>query len=254
MTGISIFVHAVKMVLNNLGPALRIGVVPLLILAAAGWMFSSNFTSSPGGGPATIPDAGAFGSGFVLMVVSILVSLWIAVAWHRYILLEEEPGAFMPGWNGSAIWAYFKTAFLIGLILIVAAIPLVMVAGILVFPGLASDGEPGLFAGFMFLVIVVLPLTWLGYRFGPSLAGAAVDDRRGLGEAWSATSRGAVDLLVLALVSVVVFWVPSTIVAELPRLLAVPLNAVIQWAATMVGVGVITTIFGHYVQGRALNA
>ena len=254
MTGVSIFVHAVKMVLNNLGPALRIGAVPLLILAAAGWLFSSSFTAATESGAAPIPGASAFGNGLILMVVSILVSLWIAVAWHRYILLEEQPGAFLPQWNGAAIWAYFKVALILGLLLIVISVPLMLLGGFVLFASVAEDGPPGLVTGFLFFLLVGLPMTWLGYRLGASLAGAATDAPLSLGDSWRATAPGAADLAVLALVSVVALWLPSFIVAELPRILSVPLGAVIQWAATMIGVGVITTIYGHYVQGRALNA
>ena len=251
MTGVSIFVHAVKMVLNNLGPALRIGVVPLLILAIAGWALAP---AAPPPGEIALPTAAGFGGGFLLMVVSILVSLWIAVAWHRYILLEEQPGAFLPQWNGTASWAYFKVALILGLLLIVVAVPLMLLGGFVLFASLAEDGQPGLVTGFLFFLLVGLPLTWLGYRLGPEQAGAAPDEPLSQGESWRATAPGAADLVVLALVSVVALWLPSFIVAELPRVLSVPLGAVIQWAATMIGVGVITTIFGHYVQGRALNA
>lgn len=255
MTGISIFLHSIRMVLGNLGPALRIGVLPLLVMAAAGWMFASNFTAPPEGGAPTIPDAGAFGSGLVAMVVQILVSLWIAVAWHRYILLEEEPGAFAPGWNGTAIWAYFKAALIVGILMILLAIPLMMLAGFLAMPSMgASGGEPGLIAGLVFFLLVGIPLTWVGYRLGPVLAGAAIGQGQTLAEAWRATARGAVDLLVLAAVSVLALWLPVMVVSVLPGVLAVVLNAVINWASVMVGVGIITTIFGHYVQGRALNA
>lgn len=254
MTGVSIFVHAVKMVLNNLGPALRIGVVPILVMAVSGWFFGSGFTPGTEGGPDVLPDANAFGRGVVALVVSLLMSLWVAVAWHRYILLEEEPGAIMPNWNGGAIWAYFKAAVVLALIMIVAALPLTLLGGFVLFASVAENGPPGLVTGFLFFLLVGLPLTWLGYRLGASLAGAATDAPLSLGDSWRATAPGAADLAVLALVSVVALWLPSTLVAELPAALAIPLGALVNWAATMIGVGVITTIYGHYVQGRALNA
>lgn len=255
MNGVSIFVHAVRMVLGNLGPALRIGVVPLLITAVAGWFFASNV--APTGAVPQMPGAGAFGSGLVLIVVQILVSLWVAVAWHRYILLEEQPGAFLPQWNGAAVWAYFKIAFIVGLILFLLSIVISLVAGFLVMPLMMSGSGPGLIAGMVLFVVIALPLIWLGYRFGPSLAGAAVGDPRTLGESWAATARGAVDLFILAIVSVVVLWLAQLPVMALQLsvpILATALAAVVNWLTVMIGVGVVTTIYGHYIQGRPLNA
>lgn len=254
MTGISIFVHAIRMVVNNLGPALRIGVVPLLVMAAAGWFFGSGFTPMTESGPAVVPDAGAFGRGLVAMVVSILMSLWIAVAWHRFILLEEYPGAFLPHWNGGAIWSYFKATVIVAILMILLAIPLVIVVGMLSAPALMADSEPGLLFGLVFFLVVGIPLTWVGYRLGPVLAGAAIGQGQALKEAWRATARGSADLLVLAVVSVLAIWLPAMVLGALPPVLAVPFNAVLNWVSVMVGVGIITTIYGHYVQGRALNA
>lgn len=255
MGGVSIFVHAVRMVLGNLGPALRIGVVPLLITAVAGWFFASNV--APVGPVPQMPDSGAFGSGLVLIVVQILVSLWVAVAWHRYILLEEQPGAFLPQWNGNAIWEYFKVALIVGVILFLLSIVISLVAGLVVMPLLISGSGPGLIAGMLIFVIVALPLAWIGYRLGPSLAGAAIGDPRTLGESWAATARGSTDLVILAIVSVLVLWLAQLPVMALQftvPILATALSAVINWLTVMIGVGVITTIYGHYVQGRPLNA
>lgn len=257
MNGVSIFVHAVRMALNNLGPALRIGVVPLLILAVAGWIFAANVVPSHPGAMPQMPGAGAFGSGLLLIVVQILVSIWIAVAWHRFILLEEQPGAFLPVWNGGAIWAYFKVALIVGLLLFLLSIVISLVAGLLVLPIIAVGGQPGLLAGAVLFLVIGLPLAWIGLRLGPALAGAAIGDPLTLGDSWAATGRGAVDLLVLAVVSVLALWLvtlPLIWLQFVAPAVATLLSAVINFASVMIGVGIITTIYGHYVQGRPLNA
>ena len=254
MAGLSIFIHAVRMVLGNLNPALRIGAGPVLVMVIAGWLLASNAVPSDGAVP-QMPGAGAFGGGLLLVVVQVLASLWVAVAWHRYILLEEQPGAFLPVWNGGAIWSYFKAGLIVGLVVFALAIPLMVVAIMVLMPGtMANDQPPGLFAGLVMFLVVGIPATWLGYRLGPKLAGAAIGEGLTLGEAWRATARGAADLLGLAAVSAVALWLPLMLVEQMPGILRLLLSAVLNWASVMVGVGIITTIYGHYVQGRSLNA
>lgn len=254
MAGLSIFVHAVRMVLGSLNPALRIGAVPVLVMVISGWLLASGTAPVDGTVP-QMPGAGAFGGGLLLMVVQVLASLWVAVAWHRYILLEEQPGAFLPVWNGAAIWSYFKAGLIVGLIIAALAIPLMVIVMLVLMPGMMESNQPpGLFAGLVIFLVVGIPATWLGYRLGPKLAGAAIGQDLSVGEAWRATARGAVDLLGLAVVSAVALWLPLMIVGQLPGILRLLLSAVLNWASVMVGVGIITTIYGHYVQGRALNA
>ena len=42
----------------------------------------------------------------IVILFGIVISLWVAVAWHRFVLLDEVPNGLLPVWNGSAIASY----------------------------------------------------------------------------------------------------------------------------------------------------
>lgn len=49
----------------------------------------------------------AFGVGFFSgMVVAFIATLWIAVAWHRFVLLNEAPQGLLPAFKGDRVMAY----------------------------------------------------------------------------------------------------------------------------------------------------
>ncbi len=257
MNGISIFKHAVQMVLGNLGAALRIGFLPQLALVLLAWLLTTpapQLAVGEGGLPA-LPDAGAFTGGLLVLVAQLLIALWVAVAWHRYVLLEEQPGAFLPGWNGAAIWAYFKAAFVLAIVVLLVSLPLSFIGGLVSAPLLLSGA--GLLAVLLMFVIVGLPVAWVGYRLSPMLPGAAIGEPLALGQAWAATDRAGPGLLMLALVSVVAVWalqLPLLWLALAAPILALVWSLLTNWLIVMVGAGIATTIYGHYVQGRPLNA
>lgn len=254
MKGAEIFVHAVRMVLINLGMALRISLslmavllVVVLVLGTGGVMLGSAGLSQA---------SGSYGlaAAFVTAVLAVVIWLWIAVAWHRFVLREEAPGGFLPPFNGSAIASYFVAAILFGLVLIVVALPLSLVVGLIAGPILFSaGGQPGLAAGFIVFLLIYLPVTYVGYRISPILPSAALGERMALKEAWYATGTAGMDFIVLAVISVLASYVLSLPLALIGGPAAVIWGFVVNWTSVMVGASILTTIYGHYVEGRALN-
>ncbi|GAB1378068.1 hypothetical protein [Pararhodobacter aggregans] len=250
MQGLAIFIHAVRMVLGNLGQALRIGGVALAVMVA--------LTLSLG----ATPEAGAAPSvaAIVLDVARIIVGLWVVVAWHRFILLEEAPGAFLPAWNGAAIWGYFKAGFVLGLIIALLFIPLMLIAGLVVFPLLGAGADaasPGLVAGLVAFVVTLLPAIYVFYRLSPVLPGAAIERPLTLREAWYQTGTSGAAFITLALASLLAGWALDALIPALAQV-SVPLaliwSAVTQWLVFLVGASILTTLYGHYIEKRELNA
>ena len=90
--GWKLFVHSVRMVLDNLDVALRLS--GLLYLVQAGWMvFIYAFAS--GGASVQETPAGA-GELLIMGLFAIVSSLWIAVGWHRFVLSGEAPAGVLP--------------------------------------------------------------------------------------------------------------------------------------------------------------
>ena len=255
MFGIDIFVHAVRMVLNNLGPAIRISGALMVVQLVAAWVFAGGYVAM-GSDLGTLVNTGrvsGFGA-FVMFIVSIVVSLWIAVAWHRFILLEEAPEGVIPAFNGAAIGSYFVACLIFGLILILIAIPVGFLAGLVILPfAMAGGGQPGLVGAFLFGALLYLPLAYVGYRISPILPSAALGERMPLKEAWYATGTSGAAFVVLTVVSVL-----ASLILQWPSgVLGWPIGPVwlflVQWATVLVGASILTTIFGHYVEKRALN-
>ena len=130
MLGWKIFVHSVRMVLGNFKQVLQITIGPALIATAA---FVSLFFIF--GVPAEVFDENAGtiahqpNAGFIFLTVAIFVAvmLWIAVSWHRFILLEEYPHRLLPPFRSDRILADLGRSLLLGLVAAVFMFPLMFV-------------------------------------------------------------------------------------------------------------------------------
>lgn len=253
MFGIDIFVHAVRMVLGNLGVALRISGVLMGVLFVVTLVFGGGQVAMTGDfGQMARQGAAAAGGGLIVWIVSFLISLWIAVAWHRFILREEEPAGVIPPFNGAAIGSYFVAGLIFAAILFVLAIPIGLMAGIVLFP-FAAGGQPGFLGAILFGLVLYLPLAYVGYRISPILPSAALGQRMPLRDAWYATATSGSAFVVLTLVSVLAALLAQAPAGVLGGLLGAIWLFVVQWATILVGASILTTIYGHYVEGRPLN-
>ena len=252
MDGLRIFIHALRMVFGNLGAVIRISgvffvvVLGLLLVAGEGYF--------------AVPEAGEFlpsgrvaGTMFLLSVAQILLGLWVVVAWHRFVLLEEQPGALAPAWNGAAIWQYFKAGVIYTLVLVVLVIPLGTIVGMALLPMLGASGVGVLLVG----GLVYIPAAYIGYRIAPILPAAAVGRNLPLREAFYATGASGGSFIVLAVVTIAASWLvglPAGILAQSSVQLALVWTALSHWLSIMVGASILTTIYGVYVEKRTLNA
>lgn len=255
MFGVNIFIHAVTMVLNNLPTAVRLSAGPMLLVLVVALIFGTGFVltgedQSSRITQGTFPVLGVF----LTTAVMILSGLWVAVAWHRFVLREEGPTGFLPPFHGGAIGAYVVAGFIFALVLIAVAIPFALVAGILLAPVAMSGGQPGPVAGFIGFLVLYVPIAYVAYRISPILPSAALQARMPLKEAWYATGTSGAAFVVLTFVSVLASFLIGLPAQILPGILAVLWAFAAQWVSVLVGASILTTIYGHYVEGRALNA
>lgn len=258
MKGISILTHAIGMVVNNLDTALRIsaGLMALQFVLAIvlGVQFvymgqDMSHQMMSGGYP--------WGGAFLIWLVQALSALWIAVAWHRFILTEERPTGFIPAFNSGALISYFIAGVIFFLVILVVAIPVGILAGLLSAPFMMGGGFGMVLGGLILFFLVWIPVAYVSYRISPILPSAALENRIALREAWYATGTSGAAFVVLAVASMVLLWVANLPVGWLARLspfLGFVWAFVVQWASLLVGVSILTTIYGHYVEKRALDA
>lgn len=256
MKGWQIFLHSVRQVTGNLEGALRVSALPYAIQVIVGLLLAGAAGQMAGmGGPGPSGAMmGGFGIGaLVALIVSLATALWIAVAWHRFVLLNEQPQGFVPVWRGDRIAEYFLRSLGYGLILTVAAMVLAMIAGMLFSPLLRS----GSYVLFLILsaLVVQIPLMIFAFRLSAALPGAALDSGHDFMAGWQATQGQTADIAVLAAIAVVAHLVLALLgllVFSHLWVLAVLWQIVAGWLVTMVAISILTTLYGHYIERRPL--
>lgn len=252
--GVNLFMHSVRLVLGDWRNALRISGLLYLIYAIPSLILTLMFPPGRPAGDVSAAQALSFAPiGIVLAILMFVVFIWLAVAWHRYILLDEMPAGQLPAFNQSAILAYAGYSILLAIILFVVAIIISMLLSPLIFLG------PAVLAIVLPIVVISVALV-IDYRLGLVLPARALGKPLTLGEAWEATKGATGTILVLAIVSAlaaVIIDIPALLLGMLPGIggiLALLWTLVTGWLKVMVGVGILTTLYGYYVEKRSIPA
>lgn len=248
--GWRIFIHALRQVFGNLEDALRVSAVLTLLqvlITLAATQMPVPDSAGPGIGPAVVSTLAS--------LVNAFLGIWLVVGWHRYILLNEQPG-LVPTMRRDRILGYFGKSMLTVLIAIVPFFVLVVVlnaAGLTFFRMRPNDGN---LLSALPTLLVMLPFAVVFTRLATMLPGAALNAGVPLFTGWVAT-RGhtgaiftvvflsALGSLVLTRVSGYLFEDPLSLSAQLAM---VP----VKWVETMVSASILTTLYGYYVERRAL--
>lgn len=253
MKGWLIFKHAFGMVLRNWREALQIGLVPALLVVAFSVVVlrSAAVELFQGVNPEDMDyvfSRPQVVSGvLVVWLVAMVSMLWIIVNWHRFVLLEEFPTGWLPPFRLGPVLGYLGRIILLGVLALLFMIPVGMVAGLfLVIPVL---GVVALGAMYIFLAIAL-------YRVVVILPACAVEKPVSLSTAFNATKGANFDIFILMLVSFgvnillqLVVLAVSAIVPLLGALVSIP----VFLALSLVNVSVLTTFYGHYIEGRPIE-
>ncbi|WEK03033.1 MAG: hypothetical protein P0Y65_12540 [Candidatus Devosia phytovorans] len=235
--GFRIFLHSLRLVFTQLGDALRVS--GLLYLVATVISFGTFFVFPP-----TVVE-GRLVPSWQWIPATLMVGIlymWIAIGWHRFVLRDETTNALVPGFRGDRILAYFGRGVQVGLLMLVGLLVIMLFIGI-------SGGNPiimviGLLVGLSITLLVT-------YRLAPLFPAAALGEPGGVGQAWAATRGATWDLLLLAIICAV-----ATFVVDLPLeilrgdVLVIAWSTVTGWIKLMVGVSILTAIYGVYVEKR----
>ena len=256
MKGVQIFLHSVAIVLRNLGAALRISALIYFVMMGVQLWFFNNYGSfmatdfSGGGGLGMPVPPRGFLSGYLLMlVVSILGSLWIAVAWHRYVLEEEISAGPVPFFRGAQIGRYFGRSILLGLII---GVPITIAFSVLA--GMAAAAGNVVVATTLGTAVLFFGV-YLFYRLCSILPAAALDRPLTMGESWRATEGAGgpiVVLVIIALIGVAILQAPSLIFGGSETFLGLIWTVISGWLTLMISASTLTTFDRHYIEGRAL--
>jgi len=254
--GWMIFKRSLGMVFDNLGAALKVSLLLYLAQVAVGVYFERAFGAAivavENGEAATVP-AGFWGAWLMFLLVSLGSSLWIAVSWHRYILLRESPGTALPPFHGPQIAAYLTRSIVLGLVLGAVFFVLAMVVGMV--GSVLLGGAPTQQLSVAIAVFAMGPVAYLFYRLSPILPAAAVGRPLSLRAAWAATaplSRPIVILTLIAIGAAIVIQIPTYLNPNAMSLVNLVYSYVLGWVSLMVGLSIMTTLYGHCVEGREI--
>ncbi len=251
--GWKIFLHSLRMVFGNIGAALKVSLLPYLIQVAVSiYVFSQidPVLRMIQEGQPVQPPPGFFSLLAISVAVTLVTSLWIAVAWHRYVLLEEEPGTVMPRFHGAEMVRYLWATVLISLLAILAALAAMLIVMVL----MAILG-PSPAMGLIGMLLMIVPLIYVFYRLSPALPAAAIGERMRLGEAWNATAPAGSAIFTIAILGAlagIIIEIPALMDSNPGSLVNLIYSNVTGWILMMVGISVLTTIYGVYVEGREI--
>ncbi len=257
--------HAFRSTTDNIGFAFHISwpwVLILLPFNVATNLYMILNGLETGGGPDPAKIGTYFAVAAPLILASIVAYASIAVNWHRYVLLDE----IAQGWQrlriDSLTWRYIGNFILVVLVLVACAIP-VGVAFALV--GFLANALLGGEMVALLLVPAVLALYAFafvaGYRLSVKLPAIALGRSDfSMGDAWRATKGnswrmlGLLILFVLCLVLIGVIMLAITyafgLLGTVGLSLAVAIQVMVNWVATILGVTLLTSLYGFFVEGR----
>ena len=246
MRGWQVFKHSFWMVINNLEVAFRVSAVLYAVQALNQVLI---LMATPVDGPVdAVVSPGLALMILVTAVFAITASLWIAVAWHRYVLTGEAPEGALPQWHGGLILAYLGRSLMIGLLISVAVIATMIPIG------MVMAAAPG--AALPLMLLVVALAAYLFFRFAVMLPAGAVDRKLTLREAWTATGKEQEAVLVVTLIVVgfsVLVQLPAWLNPDPRSAINLVYNIVVGWFVTMIGISVLTTLYGLCVEGRDID-
>lgn len=248
--GYQLLRHAVQQVFGNLGSAARLtlllAVIPTLFFAM------TNPALLTGGADPTRPFDPAlvnWGAALFGVALSVLCWCWAAVAWHRFVLLEEYPGGALPPWNGPRILSYFGRTVLVTAVVAFAAFGLSIALGVMV-----TITRSMLLAATLGVGLVI-GISWVGTRIGLILPAAAIGAPLRISESWAATAPVSGHILVpIVVIALVAGVVSQAIVLALGAGLPAALIGLgVFWIQLLINLALMTTLYGNLVEGRQLN-
>jgi hypothetical protein len=168
------------------------------------------------------------------------------------VLLEEYPG-LLPTLSDRPILRYvLATLILIVVLLVVASIPLTIVVGLVL---LGDPQSPSIGAILIVELVTGAVLYWLSMRLALILPATAVGRPMTLGESWRYTARASgaifVAIVILSALSIGAGFVLDLLLPG--GLVRTVFDVVVTWISLMVGVSVMTTLYGHLVERRAID-
>jgi len=252
--GFRIFSHSVRQLLLNLGPAFRISFVPfLLVIVVFSFLIPPDLSSWNGIGNQGIrPSGGMIFRVFLAMVAYTVLFIWVATAWHRFILLEEYPGAIFAKVQPGPMMAYFGASVRVFFAVMLVAIVVVLVMAFIGYILARITQVP--YVLFLVNLVVQALISIIAMRMSVVLPAAAIGENMTIKQAMSVTANAKFAILVASILIVMLTNIPVFLMnTPLAPLVSGGIYQICaSWLLTMLGISILTTLYGHFVEKRAL--
>jgi len=250
MLGVRLFIHAFTMLFHDFWATVRLILFPLLIgVVLIGGLFFllGNVGATIGANGPDETTVGFVAAILISLVIAVFVVCWSAVGWHRYVLLQERPGALLPKVNGPFLRAYLWAGVKVFLIALLLFVPVVILA-VPIIPQLVNEVNPRVFI----LVNVVLSIVFAAIFFRVTLImpAAAVGNPLTIGESWKATKGYFWAFVIVAVASNALNFLANVIGGD--GLVALALSLLFNLLSFAVGVSILTTLYGACIEQREL--
>lgn len=186
MQAMEIANDALDSVLGNLKAALKFSIPILLLNIGLIAVLSYDFwqTALSGnsfGAQAILNDPFGTTRVIVIPILVLVISLyWVTVAWHRFVILDEQPNRILPKIHLGRIWAYIWRLLVLAIVIaFVVGVPIAILASLFGGTGKINfaDYSEALAKGPVDVVFNVLGTIAFAYafmRYSPWLVAAAV--------------------------------------------------------------------------------
>lgn len=258
MKSIQILKHSIRQVFGNFGMAMRISGLlwaglnlAIYLLLPVGGIASLDALDQMS--PTQAVQAYAeypFALLYGVIAIQVVITAWIAVSWHRYILLSERPDTILPRWRGgrifSYIWGTVLMVLVVSLLLFVVGIALFVVMKI-ISPFFNLTALAWVVPLFFFVFIV-----YFIFRISLVLPARALGQEMSFKESWNITQPVAWTVFWVSVLLGVIEGALNIFVGLFTGNIGYILSLIAAWITIMIGVSVLTTLYGHLVEKRDL--
>lgn len=272
MQAMDIANDALDSVLGNFKAALKITLPVLLLNFGLIALMSYDFwqaalSGNRFGAEAILKDP--YGTTRVVFVPLLMVGIslyWVTVAWHRFVILDEQPNGILPKLHLGRIWAYIWRLLVLAILAgLVVGLPLGVlsnafgVGGRINFTDYSAALQNGPFAVALHILGTTL-FSYLFMRYSPVLVGAAIGRPITVGTAQASTFAVRKDIFILAIGYAAVALIHSMIGGGLqfgfwPIDLCIALA--LQWVTFMFSISLLTTLYqksvAYYADDRQVD-
>ncbi len=260
-TAMAIISHAVRMLTYDTRTTLQILLPPLALVvgsAAAAAVLAPSalhllYIQVPN---EDLPTVASLAVLLGLGIIGLTGYALMAILWHRHVLLNGDARSAALRPDVTTVFSYLWRATLVGLVQMLVSIPIAFAMALVGGAALSTGASPSLL---IFVVLGVLSgvlFLWVALRISVVLPAAAMDRKMRIAESWQITASAATPILgvalILALLNGVISLAATTLLPDAPGVRLV-FETAIYALEGLVFISVLTTLYGHLVEGRPLD-